>query len=236
MQGWALPGSKVTLLRDGKIAATTQAKQDSSFSATISAIERGTYTFQAYYEDSRGRRSASFTQTVSLGSGSNNTLSSIVVPPTAQLSQTSIGLGDPVTVSGESVLNGKIQLLVQQQGKGGGAAAVQTFSATTSPTGTWQITIPGSKFQKGAYIIQAQVILSEKARSEYGKLLFLGVGQNPNPDLSNRADINRDGKVNLIDFSILLSHWGTADADSDINQDDKVNLADFSILLFNWTG
>ena len=236
MEGWALPNSTVTLLRDGKIAATTQAKADGSFSGTISDIERGTYTFQTYFEDAHGVRSGSYTQTLALGSGSDNILSNIVIPPTAQLSQDSIGLGDPVTVSGSSILNGTIEVSVLQQGKAGAPEATQIFSATTSDSGAWEITIPGSKFQKGAYTIRARVTLNPQARSEYGKLLFLGVGQNPNPDLSLRADINKDGKVNLIDFSILLSNWGTADADSDINQDGDVNLADFSILLFNWTG
>jgi hypothetical protein len=236
MEGWASPGSTVTLLRDGKIAVTTQAKSDGSFSGTIANIERGTYTFQTYFEDSHGVRSGSYTQTLALGAGSDNILSNIVIPPIAILSSTSIALGDPVTVYGESILNGTIELSVMQQGKAGSPTAIQTFSATTSDSGAWQIIIPGSKFQKGSYTIRARVTLNPQARSEFGKLLFLGVGQNPNPDLSNRADINKDGKVNLIDFSILLSHWKTADADSDINQDGDVNLADFSILLFNWTG
>ena len=50
------------------------------------------------------------------------------------------------------------------------------------------------------------------------------------------ADINGDGKVNLVDFSILLFHWGTSDDIADLNEDGKVSLTDFSILLFNWTG
>ncbi len=236
MQGWALPGSKVTLLRDGKIAATTQAKADGSFSGTINAIERGTYTFQSYFEDPSGLRSGSYTQTLALGSGSNNILSNIVIPPTAVLKESSINIGNTAEVSGSSILNGTIELFVQKQGVGATPASIQTFTSTTSPSGQWRIVIPGNKFQKGSYTIKARAILNAQARSPYGKLLFLGVGQDANADLSLRADINRDGKVNLIDFSIMLSHWGTSDADSDINQDDTVNLADFSILLFNWTG
>ena len=50
------------------------------------------------------------------------------------------------------------------------------------------------------------------------------------------ADLNRDGKVNLIDFSIMLFHWGNPDPVADINEDGTVDLTDFSILLFNWTG
>ncbi|MEI8248888.1 MAG: dockerin type I domain-containing protein [Candidatus Taylorbacteria bacterium] len=54
----------------------------------------------------------------------------------------------------------------------------------------------------------------------------------------NKADFNRDGKVNSIDFSILLYFWKTKSPFSnpsvDINKDGKVNAVDFSILLYNW--
>jgi hypothetical protein len=50
------------------------------------------------------------------------------------------------------------------------------------------------------------------------------------------SDVNLDGKINLIDFSIFLTGWGKTDPRFDFNNDTKVNLADFSILLFNWTG
>ena len=64
--------------------------------------------------------------------------------------------------------------------------------------------------------------------------LLLGIGEAVAG--GNRSDLNKDGKVNLVDFSILLSFWNTDDAIADINQDGTVNLADFSIMLFNWTG
>lgn len=54
------------------------------------------------------------------------------------------------------------------------------------------------------------------------------------------ADLNRDGRVNLVDFSILLFWWasdgGDSDPPADINLDGTVSLTDFSIMLFNWTG
>ena len=50
------------------------------------------------------------------------------------------------------------------------------------------------------------------------------------------GDLNGDGKVNLVDFSIMLAHWGTNYAPADLNGDGTVDLPDLSILLFNWTG
>lgn len=48
------------------------------------------------------------------------------------------------------------------------------------------------------------------------------------------GDINGDGCVNVLDFSILLSKWGTNDTGADLNKDGTVNIVDFSVLLSKW--
>jgi hypothetical protein len=52
------------------------------------------------------------------------------------------------------------------------------------------------------------------------------------------ADLNGDGKVNSVDFSIMLAFWKTAapfkNPGVDINHDGHVNSIDFSILLYQW--
>ena len=50
------------------------------------------------------------------------------------------------------------------------------------------------------------------------------------------ADLNGDGRVNLIDFSILLHWWGKDNALADLNKDGRVGLKDFSIMMYWWTG
>jgi hypothetical protein len=57
----------------------------------------------------------------------------------------------------------------------------------------------------------------------------------PTPTPSGKVgDLNADGQINIFDLSILLSHWGTADATADINHDGTVNVFDLSILLSHW--
>ncbi len=56
-----------------------------------------------------------------------------------------------------------------------------------------------------------------------------------------KADLNHDGRVSLVDFSILAFWWKrplTAEAKQivDLNGDEKVDLVDFSILAYHWTG
>ena len=56
-----------------------------------------------------------------------------------------------------------------------------------------------------------------------------------------RADLNCDGYVNIVDFSIL-AYWYkrilTLEAAKmvDLNHDGKVDLIDFSIMAYHWTG
>jgi len=48
------------------------------------------------------------------------------------------------------------------------------------------------------------------------------------------GDINADGTVNILDLSILLSHWNASYAAADLNSDGTVNVFDLSTLLSHW--
>ena len=53
-----------------------------------------------------------------------------------------------------------------------------------------------------------------------------------------KEDISSDGKVNLIDFSIM-AYWYSRPSPPvkvDLNKDGKINLVDFSIMAYYWTG
>jgi len=58
----------------------------------------------------------------------------------------------------------------------------------------------------------------------------------PPPPPTIVGDLNSDGKVNVLDFSILLRNWNTLGGVADLNHDGIVNVIDFSIMLRNWTG
>jgi hypothetical protein len=52
------------------------------------------------------------------------------------------------------------------------------------------------------------------------------------------ADMNGDGRINSVDFSIMLAFWKTPypfrNPYVDMNGDKQVNSVDFSILLYQW--
>jgi chitodextrinase len=45
------------------------------------------------------------------------------------------------------------------------------------------------------------------------------------------GDLNNDGKVNILDLSILLKHYRSSSVDADVNDDGKVDILDLSKLL-----
>ena len=50
------------------------------------------------------------------------------------------------------------------------------------------------------------------------------------------ADINGVGRIDLIDFSILLTNWGTSkNQRADLSGDSRTDVKDLSILLSKWT-
>ena len=233
--GWGIPLSTVTVLKDGVVAATTQSHADGSFKMTLLGLERGAYTFQIFDRDTAGITSASYPSTLTLGSGTSNDISDIVISPTIALDADTVAVGAPAHASGATIPGARVEISVSPQSAATTSSQVYSYTATSSVTGAWDASIDTSTLSKGIYVVSARAIESAQEKSDFGKPLFLGVGGGATPSSGN-SDINGDGKVNLIDFSIMLSQWGTAGTTADLNGDGTVNLADFSILLFNWTG
>lgn len=240
LSGFTTPNGDVRVLRDGVETARAQAGADGRFQAIAANLERGTYTFGAYVIDRQARKSSTFSSTLTVGQGTNNNFSNIILPPTIALSSDTVALGAPATVSGEGVPGSVIEVYLRKDGT---SIPLEPSFTTRASQGTpgqsdglWTVEIPASALSQGTFEIRALAVSTQGSESARSAAAFLGVGEDPNPDFSLRSDINGDDKVNLVDFSILLTVWGRADDRADMNLDGTVNLADFSILLFNWTG
>jgi hypothetical protein len=238
--GWSAPQSTVSILKDGTLQGAIRTQKDGSFNITVSNLQRGVYSFLTYATDSQNRKSGTFSTTLFVAQGSNNVVSNVVMPPTIALEDDTAEVGEDVRVSGQGTPGSTIEVFLTPSG--GTEGEPEKFTATsekdlsTAAAGTWEVVIGSDKLSKGTYRVRARSILSSLAVSELSNTLSLGVGETPSSDLVSRADINGDDKTNLVDFSIMLSFWGTNDSAADINADGNINLADFSILLFNWTG
>jgi hypothetical protein len=227
LSGFTSPGASVTILRDGTTAAVTSADSSGKFDTIVSNLERGVYTFGVYATDGRGVKTSSDSETLTVNQGSANVISGILLPPSISVTSNTVAVGEDVTVSGATFPGAKVEVSA--------VGNPLLIMATSSSSGNWSVVIPSKSLSKSVYQIAARTIKSADSISNYSAPLKLTVGPAAAGACSDTSDLNGDGKVNLIDFSIFLTNWGGG-PQGDFNCDGNVNLADFSIMLFNWTG
>jgi hypothetical protein len=235
--GWAYPNAPVSFVRDGVLITIKNADADGRFSHLMEGLDRGSYSFAISAADDGGTRSASFSTTLWLRSNTLNSLSNVMLPPTISATDRSVEPGAPLVVNGYSAPEAHMTVWLRPK-----LAEVSTgdIVATTTAlgSGAWTITLPTSGLSRGTYELVAQgTIFDGTIESDKSARMTVGVGVDvSSEDCGQPGDLNCDGFVNLIDFSILLFNWNTTDALSDINDDGLVSLPDFSIMLFYWTG
>lgn len=235
INGFAFPNSDITVLVDGQIAETARADSDGDFSVIIDAIARGVYTFGVYATDENDVKSTTFSTSFSVQGARTSSLSNVNIMPSIVVDPDPAEIGSSVTISGFSIPNAEITIENQ---KDGSSQSLKRFTTTSNGSGAWSIDVSTNGFVQGTYKVRAKAEQADGVKTNYSDYTFYGVGQEADRQIN--ADLNRDGSVNLIDFSILLFWWNTSGGDSDppadINGDGDVSLTDFSILLFNWTG
>ena len=233
INGYAYPQAEVTVLVDGVVAERTRANGSGVYSVTLDEIARGVYTFGVYANGPDNTKSSTFSTSFTVTGGRTSSLSNINVAPSIKVSPDPVNPGQTLTISGYALPNAVVTIENGQQRK-----IKTTITANSSNNGSWSTTVNTSNFTTGTYEVRAKSEQDGGAATSFSEYTFYGVGQQA--DVPLNADLNRDGRVNLTDFSILLFWWNTSGGDSnppaDINRDGRVNLTDFSILLFNWTG
>ncbi len=235
ISGYAFPGSTVYAIVDGAAGGNVRASNDGRYTITISQIARGAYTFGIYAIDRNNVKSSTFSTSFTVTGGRTSSLSNINVMPTIRVTPNPVNPGQTLTLSGSALPNATITIENQRDGS---SPSRREFTVRSDASGNWQTTLDTSGFTRGTYKVRAKAEASAILTTNYSNYTFYGVGEAADAPLN--ADLSRDGRVNLTDFSILLFWWGSAGGNSnppaDINRDGTVSLTDFSILLFNWTG
>lgn len=232
--GRAYPNATITILKDGEIEGVVEADSNANFDYDLSDPTPGTATFGFWAKDRAGRNSTTFTTTFQVIENAVTNLSGIFLPPTIEVTPSPVPTGLTYTALGSTIPFGTVLTHIDNAPR----AAQETIA---SQSGEWQMSLPSSGLAAEKYHTIKARFEDRSATgtgSGYSQTVNFYVGNNvPNPNASPAgADLNGDGSVNLVDFSILLFNWGTASAGADINKDGNVDLTDFSILLFNWTG
>lgn len=234
ISGYAFPNSDVSFLIDGKFFDTTRSNSSGVYSVTLDQIARGVYTFGVYAEGPDRTRSSTFSTSFTVTGARTTALSNINVAPSILVEPDPVDVGTVVTFSGYALPNSTMTI----ESGGINAPSAKTLTALADSSGEWSVQTETDNFSRGTYQVRAKSKQDGGKETNFSDYTFYGVGQQA--DVPINADLNRDGKVNLIDFSILLFWWnsdgGASDPPADINRDGNVSLTDFSILLFNWTG
>ncbi len=237
--GRAYPLSRVSILKDGQLAVTTIAGPDSNFIATISGLSSGDYNFVVYGEDKNDVRSSLFPFSIFITSGVTTKISGIFIAPTISVNKSKVKHGDNITIFGQSIPNSEITISVHSH--------PEYFSHVgTDASGVYLYNFDNYLLDKGRHTTRSKSSYNTDI-SSYGQSISFVVG-NKNVLIGSKkeklkGDVNNDGKVNLIDFSIT-AFWYKRNINADFNSkerdhlngDGKVDLIDLSIMAYNWTG
>lgn len=228
IQGKAYPQAEITLLEDGKVVTTKKADTLANFEIEIADITAGIWTFGIWAEDKDGRKSITFSFTTSVTAGVTTTVSGIFIPPTIELSKVSLQKGETLNIFGQTAPESEISISVESP------EIVKKTIATEE--GDWDYSFDTGILDESSYTTRAKATSPEGLLSSYSEVLSFYIGKGVPGVICPSADLNGDGKVNLIDFSILLYWWGKDDSCSDQNGNGVIDLPDFSIMMYYWTG
>lgn len=227
--GRAYPKAFLTLLKNEKVAATFSAENSGLFRKELTGVSGGVYTFGIFAEDTKRRRSVTLSFTVSILAGVTTTISGIFLSPTISLTPTQVEKGGKVNISGQAFPESQVNIFVASQ------EIVKDTAANTK--GNWAYKLDTSPLEEREHKARAKALFGEGEQSPFSQTLsFLVVA--PGAMVCQGADLNFDGKVNIVDFSILLYFWdqrNPANRCADINFDGIVNIIDFSIMMYWWS-
>lgn len=230
--GRAYPNSTINIILDTENIGTVQTNNRGEFEFLTGAAP-GTATLGVWATDRQDTRSVTLNTTFDVTQGAITNVNNVLLPPTLRLSNQEVDPGATVTVSGQSIPNATVEVHIEPSGL--------VLETEAGNNGNWELELDTTQISIAEHTVRARTVTGTgtlTTESAFSRSLQLFVGVDGQP--TTNADLNRDGRVDLIDFSILIFWWetdgGDSDPPADINQDGVVNLADFSILLFNWTG
>lgn len=235
ISGISFPYAKLTLLKDGQIATTLIARPDGSFRLVINGLNIGNYHFSVYAEDRDGITSSSYVANVNVSSPQGYTFSNVIIPPTISVNPIVTVSGQPVVVQGYAPPGAMVYVEVPGS---------HIFGNTIADSQGFYQYVVRANLNSGNYFFRTRAQVGQNF-SLYSRPFTIRyyVGNEPIPPTipspySGCVDYNKDRRVNLVDFSILL-YWldkGSPPRGIDCNADNRIDLKDFSILMYFWTG
>lgn len=242
-KGLAYPGSIVTILRDGVVVAEVPASPDATFQVTVGNVSAGIYNFGVRAQDQNGIISQMQVYTITLTSGVTTQIQGIILAPTIDIDMDQVKQGDIVTIFGRTIPKAEVTLIVNSENN-----LIKKTSSDNS--GVWVYKLDTLELEHGDHQVKAKGVSNEDT-TPYSQSLAFKVGtvttkktttskttQNTVSSGITNHDLSSDGRINLVDFSILAYWYGRSNPPkiADMNHDGKITLVDFSIMAYYWTG
>ena len=226
-EGRAYPKAFLTLLKDNKVTTTFFAESSGLFKKELTGLTGGTYNFSIFAEDTEGRKSVTLSFTIGILDGTTTTISRIFIPPTISLFPVQVEKGRKIDISGQAFPKSRVEIFISPE------EIVKETLADSK--GKWLFGLETSLLKEGEYSVRAKALFGEGEQSQFSQTISFLIS----PPKCRGADLNFDGKVNIVDFSILMYFWHSTLPENicaDINRDGIVNLVDFSIMMYWWSG
>ncbi|MGI5827888.1 MAG: dockerin type I domain-containing protein [Patescibacteria group bacterium] len=233
ISGYSAPGTFITFTENGTVIGTETAGLLGTFTKLLLGLDPGTHNITMYGVDLDNRTTSILPIEVQTPIYQQTTVSDLLLSPTIEIDATEVTQGDPLIVSGSTIISGDLSIFTE--------SPLRTYYATADTSGNWDYTIDNtSEYIPGDYRIYSLVQNGTGSQSLFSNSLQFSVlpssGPTPSPPGCgiSQGDLNCDSHTNLTDFSILMYYWGTTSASADINSDGTVNLIDFSIMMYYW--
>jgi hypothetical protein len=238
-RGWSYPGATISLLQDGSVVATTVAGPSGYFEVSLTNINPGSYNYAISGQDISGLHSTSQTYPITVAAGSTSYVTDVILPPTASTDKTEVKQGNIINISGQSIPNSPVTIFIH----GATSTFSTSFTTTANALGEWTYAFNTTGTPAGNYYVQTQTTYQGNASPLSAKINFTIGAQDVVLDCWRRADLNCDGYVDLIDYSIAAYWWkrpltpqAIIKVDNKLYPDGVVNLRDFSVMAYYWTG
>ncbi|MDP2643027.1 MAG: hypothetical protein Q8P62_04250 [Candidatus Peregrinibacteria bacterium] len=239
--GYAYPAAKVYIESDSQNVASLSAGVDGLFSYEVYGITAGVHDFSIYAQDLNGNYSQSVSFFVDVPSSAITNVSNVFVPPTISVDKAEYGIKDEIKFSGYSMPNSSVYVVVNSTD-----GSLKSFSkeVKSDRNGYFEYAPIANVFNYGAYLVTARTLYGGVFSSFGSSMDFQIMGRTSlfasRPRCSIKSDLNRDCKVNILDFFVELRWYKKplnkeAKKRFDFNDDGQVDLADFSIMAFYWS-
>jgi len=233
IKGTAYPEADVNILKDGATLGIAKADLEANFTYENTTIAPGVANFGFWAKDKNDLKSPVYNLTFRISSNAVTTITGVYIPPTIGADKLTLKHGEDITIFGTAIPFTDMYVEVYSD-------TPVNRQLTSDDDGEWSLVFnTGELENEVSHFAKAyfqKTTGNATIKSGYSSAVNFYLGEVPGETACAGADLNKDGKVNLTDFSILLFYWGTNDACADQNKNGRVELTDFSIMMYYWTG